>query len=461
VRISRLLPAVLAAALLPALSLGTILFQRRWHLSSADAGRSVALDADTGYAVGAGTRFGGTDCGAAMILVDSLGDTVAVRSIAGLDTGAGFLCRVNDGGHVIVGSHDSLLVFAQKFDATGDSVWTYSAATRGLVFDAIGTADGGCLIAGRIPDSLAHFGLVKLHADGSQAWIHYYADYRVDWSAARGVAQTKDGGFILCGDAHDYNGTYARFLRTDSAGQQSWNELYVGPVDPSLRDICETSDGGFLSVGWEYDTLQSHNAVYIVRIDTGGAILRTHNLSPGGVGTQAMAMDKTGDGGYIVAATIDWGDSSRVWLIRLDANSDTTWTTVLPGTGKERAADVRQTADGGYVIAGTSDSAGGSVLLIRTNPQGQLPIIEKSPTVPDRVALSIIPNPARGVVRIETSVPMEAAASLKLYDATGKLVRTLTGAARRVLPVANMATGTYFLRLESTEGMATQKLLVE
>ena len=448
---------------MPSLSLGTILFQRRWHLSEADVSHSAALVADTGYAVGAGTWLGGTDYGAALVLVDSLGDTVAVRNVSGLDNGAGYLCRVNDGGYVIAGTTNSLHVFAQKFSATGDSVWTYSSPTLGLVPAVISTKDDGCLIVGRIPDSMYSTGAVKLDSTGHEEWTQYYYDPGVTTSIARGATQTPDGGYILCGDAQGYQATYIRFVRTDSAGRQIWSQEYYGPVDPSLHGVCETPDGGFISVGSEYDTLQSHDAVYIVRIDTGGAIVRTHNLSLSGVGAQAMAMDKTRDGGYIVAATIDWGDSSRVWLIKLDANSDTTWTAVLPGSGKERAADVRQTADGGYVIAGTSDSAGGSVLLIKTNPRGQLPIVEESPAVPERVVLSIVPNPARGAARLEYSLPIGTTANLRVYDALGRQVFSSTGlhTSSFVLGTSSFPPGVYVLRLESDHGSATQKLVVE
>lgn len=464
-RSSRLLLAALAAVLLPTLSTATIVFERRWHWFEENVGRSVALAADGGYVAGAGTRIGSNNYGATLAWVDSLGDTVTVRQVAGLDNGAGYVCRVGDGGCVLAGTHDTGRVFAQKFSAAGDSVWTYSPSVRGLVYAVIGTADGGCLIAGRIPDSMSHMGAVKLDSTGQEEWSRYYGDPRVFGSLAHGAAQTQDGGYILCGDAHDYMDSYSRLVRTDSAGQEVWNRLYAGAVDPSLADVIETSDGGFCAAGLELDTLSFQNALYLLRADSTGALVGTGSFPLPGAATRATAMDATRDGGYVVAGQIDWGDSAYIWLAKFDVDLDTQWTRMLGRGGREGANDVRSTPDNGYVVAGTSDSAGGSLLLIKTDSLGGVisRVAEEKSPVRERVALSVTPNPASGVVCIEHALSGNAVANLRMYDVTGRQVYVSLGlrASESQLDLRSMSAGVYLLRLESDRGSSTRKLVIE
>jgi hypothetical protein len=465
VRSSRLLPAVLAVALLPALSSGAIVFQRRWHWFAADAGRSVAFAPDGGYVAGAGTSLGGSAYGALLAWADSLGDTTMVRTVSGLDAGSGCLCRTGDGGYVTAGTYDTGHVFARKFSASGDSVWTYRSATRGVVQAVISAPDGGCLILGQMPDTMFHMGAIKLDSAGTEQWNRYYSDPGVYSTMAQGGAPTREGGFILCGNGHDYMDTYMRFVRIDSDGQQVWSHIYIGPVDPSLHDIAETPDHGFLAAGSEWDTLQQRYALYFVRIDSNGGRLWTRTLSPNGAETRAMAMDVTRDSGYAIAGTIDWGDSARAWLVRLDPGADTVWTRVLPGAGREEAADIRQTADDGYVIAGTSDSAGGSVLLIKTDSLGGVVsgIAEERSPVCARIAMSIVPNPAGGVAGVEWSLPTGSVARLSLSDALGRQVFSQSGfrTSSFALRTSSFPQGVYLLRLDSDFGSTTRKLVIE
>jgi hypothetical protein len=308
-------------------------------------------------------------------------------------------------------------------------------------------------------------GLIKLDSAGHEEWNHGYDDPRVQGSTANGVAETRDSGFILCGDVTDYIEAYVRLVRTNSAGETLWTRLFSGPFGPSLQAVCETPDRGFLAVGSEFDTLWSQNAAYLMRTDSLGAIIWTHSISDSGAGRQATALCATRDSGYMVAGTIDWTDSARAWLVKLDANADTMWTSVLPGIGREQAAAVWQAADGGYVVAGTSDLAGGSVLLIKTDSLGFAPygVAEEKSAVHERIALSVTPNPASRVVRVDYSLPRESEASLSLYDVTGRQVYSSFGlrASPFRLDLRSMPAGVYLLKLDSDLGSATRKLVIE
>ena len=447
---------------LPALALGTVTFERRWHWFREDIGRSVALTADGGYLVGGQTWVDSTEYRMVLVRTDSLGDTTSVRYVPGAGNGSGYLCRLNGGDFVAAGIRNGY-VFARGFGPEGDSLWTYGQSVRGQVHDLIATSDGGCAIAGR--DSMLDMGLVKLDSLGNEQWSRGYDDPRIQGSTAFGAAEAYDHGFILCGDATDYMGSYVRLVRTDSLGDTLWTQLLSGPVGPSLRAVCEMPDHGFLAVGSEYDMAHSRNVVYLVHTDPTGAIDWTRDIAPSDTtaGVEAAALCITADGGYVIAGSIDWSDSARIWLVKLDGDADTAWTSVVGGRRREQAVDVWQTPDGGYVIAGTSDPPSDSILLVKTNSLGRVPygVADERPVAPD-APFWLEPNPAGSVVHINYSLP-GVETRLEVRDVTGREVRA--SLERKipgfVLDVRSMPAGVYLVRLESDRGSATRKLVVK
>jgi hypothetical protein len=234
-----------------------------------------------------------------------------------------------------------------------------------------------------------------------------------------------------------------------------------------LTDVREMADSGFLAVGYESDTLHDRNALYMMRTTSNGDTVWTHHLAPAGAASQATAMCATRDGGFAIVGQIDWGDSAGAWLVKLDADADTVWTSVLPGSGREQAACVQQTADGGYVIAGTSDSAEftDSLLLIKTDSLGGVMtgVTEGRPPARERVAFSVAPNPANGVACIRYSLPGNIEANLRMYDVFGRQVFSSFGfrTSPLRLDLRSVPAGVYLLRLDSDLGTATRKLVIE
>jgi hypothetical protein len=446
---------------LPAFALATVTFERRWHWFREDIGRSVALTADGGYLVGGQVWVDSNEYRMALVRTDSLGDTASVRYVPGAANGSGYLCRLSGGGYVVAGIRNGTHVFARGLGPSGDSVWTYDQSLRGQVRAILATSDGGCLIAGR--DSMMDMGLIRLDSAGQEKWNHGYDDPRVQQTIVFGVAETRDSGSILCGDATDYMGSYVRLVRVNAAGDTLWTRLYSGPTGPTLRAVREMSDGGFLAVGSESDTLLSHSAVYLMRTDSNGVIVWTRNISLPDAGTEATTLRGTRDGGCIVAGSIYWTDSARIWLVKLDAAADTVWTSAVGGRGREHAVDVWQTPDGGYIIAGTSDAPADSIVLVKTDSLGYVPygVADEKTMTPDAL-FSLEPNPAGSIVRINCPAP-GIRTKLQMYDVTGRevrvsLARQLSGFS---LDLRSVPAGVYLVRLESGRGSATRKLVIE
>ncbi len=89
----------------------------------------------------------------------------------------------------------------------------------------------------------------------------------------------------------------------------------------------------------------------------------------GSVSEVAQAIQKTNDGGYIIAGftTSNNGDVSGNhgggdwWVVKLNATGEIQWQRALGGTSTESAYSIQQTSDGGYIVAGRTHSNDGDV----------------------------------------------------------------------------------------------------
>ena len=454
----------LALLALPALALATVTFHRQWHWYMADVGRSAAQLTDSGYIVSGGLQVTSSTFGAVLARTNDLGETTSVRRILNLNRDGGYSCRLSDGGYAVLAESGGKIL-VRKYSPAGDSAWEYRSTWGGPISAFIPTFDGGCLVAGRIPDTAFDMGAIKLAADGREEWTRHYDEPLVTETWARGACQTRDSGYVLCGDANDYISTNMRLVRLTPGGDTVWTRLHHGPVGPMLTDVREMPDTGFLAVGYEFDTLHNRSALYMLRTDSRGDTVWTRHLAPGAA-AQAAAMCATRDGGFAIVGTIDWTDSARVWLVKTNSNGDTSWTRILGGPGRETGSDIEQTADGGYIIAGTTDSAGGSLLLIKTDSLGGVQVgLAEGRLTPDasRPPLEVCPNPARGTVSINRSPFGNADARLTMHDVSGGLVYSslVTRATSFRLDLGSMPAGVYLLRLDSDRGSATQKVVIE
>ena len=66
----------------------------------------------------------------------------------------------------------------------------------------------------------------------------------------------------------------------------------------------------------------------------------------------AYDLKQTSDGGYILAGSGTFGSGWwDIYLVKTDANGDTTWTRFFDAAGPDWASSVQQTDDGGYIVA--------------------------------------------------------------------------------------------------------------
>lgn len=239
------------------------------------------------------------------------------------------------------------------------------------------TTDGGFIVAGQADDFDRGYDdmcLVKTDAAGNMTWTRRYGGITHD--DAQAVQQTADGGYIaagkLGGTGHAPNRAY--LVKTDANGDSLWTRSYgAGDGDFYFSAVRQTTDGGYAAAGRISDPKMDRYEFFMVKTDAAGAPQWARTYGMGEV-DYAHDLRQTTDGGYIIVGrTAVVGGLNAMYAVRTDAAGDTIWTqTYGHDMGPAEAESVQQTADGGFIIAGDLFPAGSEydVGLVKTDADG-------------------------------------------------------------------------------------------
>jgi len=216
----------------------------------------------------------------------------------------------------------------------------------------------------------------------SNSFLHAQVTFEKTYSNAlsgyhdygESVQQTSDNGYIITGFSV-YQSTIDRkalMVKTDEYGNLIWEKYYNNFQNTAGYCVRETTDGGYINVGYiENSVLQSTN-VYVTRFDNMGDTLWTKIFNHD-IRDRGMSIRQTIDGGYIIAGfTCDsMGLGCDVYLIKINSLGDTEWIKTIGGPTSDQAYCIEQTFDNGFVILGSTFSNGNrDIYLIKTNENG-------------------------------------------------------------------------------------------
>jgi hypothetical protein len=162
-------------------------------------------------------------------------------------------------------------------------------------------------------------------------------------------------------------------IRTGATGDTVWTRTFGGANNDKAYSVVQTADGGYIILGATYSFSAGSSDAWLIKTDANGDTtwVRTYG---GADYDRGNSVAQTTDGGYIIAGeTESFGaGEDDVWLIKTDASGDTVWTHTYGGTARDLGYSVTQTTDDGYIVAGrtSSSGAGCDVLLIKTDKYG-------------------------------------------------------------------------------------------
>ena len=186
--------------------------------------------------------------------------------------------QTNDGGYVLTGSgyfDGSSSAFLIKMDGDGNVEWekTYGDL-RGPVdaWEVKQTNDGGYIIVGSGPNKIIPWQdvkLIKTDYYGKKKWDRNFGyGFIINAEYGRSVEQTNDGGYIITGSVHlpQEDDVDVWLIKTDSTGNRRWARTYGGNEREFGYEVHQTSDGGYIVVGYSEDDL-GNSDVLLIKVD--------------------------------------------------------------------------------------------------------------------------------------------------------------------------------------------------
>jgi hypothetical protein len=370
-------------------------------------------------------------------------------------------------------------MYALATDEDGDSLWSAvygTDSTPAGACDIIATRDGGYVLAGYqavFASYLTLATLVKIDSAGNLLWARTYDQYPYPMVVAYSVVELADGGFILAGSTYGCvcDGV---LLRTDSAGNELWMRSYGAMAQNVFKNAYPVS-GGFVGIGWTESYGAGSADGWLVRTDTLGRKLWMQTY--GGPDFDALGGSPTRDGGFILdGETYSYGaGGSDVWLVRVDSGGVEEWSQTYGGPGNDFATAAWETDDSGYVIAGACPDSieGQDVMLIKSDGNGYVAIREAregdAPVARSSgPRLQFGPNPVSGqrpALTVRFCMVHAGTADLAVFDRLGRREATLVSGTlaagwHEVALPAGLAGGTHFLRLATSQGCVSGKLVL-
>ncbi len=297
-----------------------------------------------------------------------------------------------------------------------DTLWTqtYGGDNYDEAYSVRQTSDKGYILAGYTRSFGAGSSdayLLKTDSDGEELWTRTYGGSNNE--EAFSVQQTSDGGYIVAGYTSSFGeGNMDIYLiKTYYNGDIIWTRTYGSALDDCAYSVTTTNDGAYIVAGvYNKGMIGPSSEVYLMKIDALGDIIwsKTYTYNDYSWG-KAYSVQKTNDGGYILAGDIWRSDVENYdfFLAKVNSDGDAQWTRIYGSDeNHEIAKSVQNTNDGGYIIAGYRWGFDDSYYLVKTDPNGEELWTEFG--VPDGRAYSVLQTYNEGYI---------AAGSLANYGA--------------------------------------------
>ena len=450
--------------------------------SNIDVGYCVQETIDSGFIITGYTRSYGVASGRNVWLVktDLSGEEEWNNTFGGNDDDEGYsVQQTADSGYVIVGYTKSFGagsndVFLIKTDESGNELWskTFGGNQDDEGYSVVIARDSGFVIAG----VTSSFGagsrdvwLIKTDKYGNEVWNKTFGGLSSD--GAWFVQKTFDDGFIITGWTFSNGPGFLGnvfLIKTDSLGNQEWNNFFGGTDVDRGYCVQQTADSGYIIAGYTGSFGAGLYDMLLIKTDESGNELWEKTF--GGAGRDyGYSVDKTSNGGFIITGyTVSFGaGGDDLWIVKTDADGNEEWSNTYGGSSSDVGYYIKETSDGGYIVTGHTLSFGAGlhdIWLIRI--ESSVTAIELQSNIITHYLYNNFPNPFNPSTKIKYSIPQQSNVVIKVIDILGNEIETLVNEEKQAGTyeitwyAEGLPSGVYFYQLRAGSFVETKKMVL-
>lgn len=238
----------------------------------------------------------------------------------------------------------------------------YGGAAEDLGKAVLEYNNGDLYIAG----STASYGVglndmfvIKTDAKGKKIWSKAYGGIADDEGTE--LIMMADGNLLVLGTTSS-NGAGAKdifLLKIDTSGAILWQKYFGGSGDETGEDLMMTSDGNYMITGVTTSFGSGLRDIYVIKINDSGTLLWSKTF--GGTaddGGSSLCQAPAGDV-MLFNYTDNYGAINRdLYVIRINSSGDSLSSWLYGGNEYEEAQSIEPTADGNFILFGHSASFG-------------------------------------------------------------------------------------------------------
>ncbi|MBX7042484.1 MAG: SBBP repeat-containing protein [Ignavibacteria bacterium] len=382
---------------------------------------------------------------------------------------------VDDSGNVVClgygigpGFYSDYLIL--KYDSSGNILW--SARYEGEAMDYAGdlTVDkmGNIIVTGetyRIAQGNYDIGTVKYSPSGIQQWVAFYNGTGDSSDFGRSVDTDESGNVYVTGECFGNN--HERMITTlkyNGSGQLQWTAGYPGisyPVEVITTDANSVYVSGAVGNSSVYDYLA-------LKYDSAGNLLWTfkHNGS-GDSNDVVCAMRSDSAGNIYLAGTCTNANTGNDFVtVKLDPSGVMKWNMTCSGPAlNDNATCMEVDKNGSVYVSGNSQGNEGDIMTVKYS---QLTDIKESYSLnfTEYELRQNFPNPFNPVTTIAYGLPQAGNVTVKIFDMTGREVRTLVnefkeaGYHSAAFDGSSLPSGTYIYSICAGSYVSAKKMVL-
>ncbi len=445
-----------------------------------------------------------------IVKINSAGSIMWQNTIGG--AGDDFLISIkqtSDNGYILGAGSDSnisgdktensrggLDYWIIKLDTSGNIIWqkTYGGAQPEFDTYVVETNDGGYFVGGYSDSDVSgdktdpsngqrDYWALKLDNTGAIMWQNSIGGSLVDRPQA--AFQTADGGYIMGGfsnspasgdkSENSQGGNDYWIVKIDTSGNIQWENTIGGNDSDVLRDMEQTTDGGYIVGGYSKSNIsgdktensQGDYDSWILRLDLNGNIAWQNTIGGSGI-DYPRDIKQLNDGNYMIAS---WSNSNisgdktensnggyDYWLLKLSTAGNLISQNTIGGSSDESGTYILENLDGSFAMLCSSDSNISGDKSENSEGLDDYWVFKTTEAIlgvsPNTfgTAISAYPNPTNGTFTIQLGQP-STETNVTIYNSLGQIISTTNYINKENLEVEiNGKAGIYFAIVKTMEG---------